>query len=63
MALCLRFDQHRYLAKPEGKKNPSSRSFAKPYFYAGFIAYIIGLATTMFVMHTFKAAQVSDLIL
>jgi minor histocompatibility antigen H13 len=57
VALSLRFDHHRYLASPEGKKNPGSRSFAKPYFYSAFAAYILGLATTMFVMHTFKAAQ------
>ena len=31
--------------------------FPKPYFYASFISYILGLATTMTVMHTFKAAQ------
>ncbi|KAF9360762.1 hypothetical protein BGX26_007888 [Mortierella sp. AD094] len=55
VALCLRFDQH--LA---GTKNPNlgrSTRFGKPYFTACFIAYVIGLATTMFVMHTFKAAQ------
>ncbi|KAF9438882.1 hypothetical protein BGZ76_003568 [Entomortierella beljakovae] len=55
VALCLRFDQH--LA---GTKNPSlgrSTRFSKPYFTACFIAYVAGLATTMYVMHTFKAAQ------
>ncbi|KAF9167161.1 hypothetical protein DFQ27_007187 [Actinomortierella ambigua] len=55
VALCVRFDQH--LA---GTKNPNlgrSKRFAKPYFTACFIAYVIGLATTMYVMHTFKAAQ------
>ncbi|KAF9208361.1 hypothetical protein BGZ49_009053 [Haplosporangium sp. Z 27] len=55
VALCLRFDQH--LA---GTKNPNlgrSTRFSKPYFTACFIAYVLGLATTMFVMHTFKAAQ------
>ncbi|KAF9971039.1 hypothetical protein BGZ73_006082 [Actinomortierella ambigua] len=55
VALCVRFDQH--LA---GTKNPNlgrSKRFAKPYFTACFIAYIMGLATTMYVMHTFKAAQ------
>jgi hypothetical protein len=29
-----------------------------PYFYATFIAYMLGLATTIVVMHTFQAAQV-----
>ncbi|KAF9974132.1 hypothetical protein BGZ65_008894 [Modicella reniformis] len=55
VALCLRFDQH--LA---GTKNPNlarSTSFSKPYFTAAFIAYALGLGTTIFVMHTFKAAQ------
>ncbi|KAF8936838.1 hypothetical protein BGZ47_009303 [Haplosporangium gracile] len=55
VALCLRFDQH--LA---GTKNPNlgrSTRFSKPYFTACFIAYVLGLGTTMYVMHTFKAAQ------
>ena len=30
------------------------------YFIVSFIAYIIGLVTTIIVMHTFKAAQVGD---
>ncbi|KAI9189329.1 hypothetical protein H9P43_000760 [Blastocladiella emersonii ATCC 22665] len=34
-----------------------STSFSTPYFTAGFIAYIAGLVTTVFVMHTFQAAQ------
>ncbi|TRM69825.1 signal peptide peptidase-domain-containing protein [Schizophyllum amplum] len=32
-------------------------SYAKPYFTAAIIAYVLGLTTTMVVMHTFKAAQ------
>lgn len=55
VALCLRFDQH--LA---GTKNPNlgrSTRFSKPYFTACFIAYALGLGTTIYVMHTFKAAQ------
>lgn len=31
--------------------------FNKPYFIASILAYIAGLGITMFVMHTFKAAQ------
>ncbi len=57
VALSLRFDYHQYLQTPKGKKNPHTSSFPKPYFYATFIAYIIGLSTTMAVMHYFKAAQ------
>jgi minor histocompatibility antigen H13 len=57
VALCLRYDQ--YLAKKSASPPTYQRPFAfpKPYFYSCFIAYIIGLATTVFVMHTFKAAQ------
>ena len=29
----------------------------KAYFYAGFVAYVLGLGTTIAVMHIFKAAQ------
>ena len=48
VSLCLRFDQH---------LNPSSKSFSKYYFSACLLAYLLGLVTTMTVMHTFKAAQ------
>lgn len=40
---------------------PSSHSLKKnsrTYFYSGFLAYIFGLGLTIFVMHTFKHAQV-----
>ncbi|KAI8587491.1 signal peptide peptidase-domain-containing protein [Geranomyces variabilis] len=57
VALCLKFDHHRYLTSPAGKKNPRSRSFPKPYFAACFVAYVLGLITTVVVMHNFKAAQ------
>lgn len=50
VALCLRFDHER-----AGK--PSHQNYPKPYFRSCFIAYIIGLATTVSVMHFFKAAQ------
>ena len=32
-------------------------SFPKPYFHSAMIAYFMGLATTLFVMIQFKAAQ------
>ncbi|PVV04659.1 hypothetical protein BB560_000833 [Smittium megazygosporum] len=67
IALCLRFDQSVYLKKigyqhrkplPEVLKGKKSNfSFPTPYFTACLTAYIAGLATTIFVMHTFKAAQ------
>ncbi|GAA5984411.1 hypothetical protein JCM5350_003352 [Sporobolomyces pararoseus] len=60
LALALRFDYHqaikRALAKSQSPPRPSER-FAKPYFLTTFSAYIGGLATTIFVMHHFRAAQ------
>ncbi|PVU93084.1 hypothetical protein BB559_003451 [Furculomyces boomerangus] len=67
IALCLRFDQNQYLKKIgyvprtqlpsalKGKKR--GFFFDKPYFTTCFIAYFLGLVTTVYVMHTFKAAQ------
>ncbi|KAF8893382.1 peptidase A22B, signal peptide peptidase [Infundibulicybe gibba] len=49
VALALRYDYHR--------SGSSTGTFAKPYFYASLTAYFLGLVTTMFVMHTWKAAQ------
>ncbi|KAI0081912.1 hypothetical protein K474DRAFT_1768145 [Panus rudis PR-1116 ss-1] len=51
VALALRYDHHR------AKATSADSSFPKPYFYAALFAYALGLATTMFVMHTFRAAQ------
>lgn len=49
IALLLRFDaKHSQKAK---------KTFKKTYFNTTFLAYILGLATTIFVMHTFQAAQ------
>ena len=33
------------------------RTFAKPYFTAAIVSYVFGLVCTMYVMHTWKAAQ------
>jgi len=55
VALCLRFDEWKYTRT--GKVVTSKCQFAKPYFIACFIAYAIGLVTTVVVMHTFQAAQ------
>ncbi|OMJ30277.1 Minor histocompatibility antigen H13 [Smittium culicis] len=67
VALCLRFDQSQYLKSikyvpkkplPAALKNRKiGFPFPTPYFSACFVAYILGLVTTVFVMHTFKAAQ------
>jgi minor histocompatibility antigen H13 len=55
IALALRFDYH--LALKRIPLLTPSTSFAKPYFLSCFASYIAGLATTIFVMHTFKSAQ------
>ncbi|OMH83748.1 Minor histocompatibility antigen H13 [Zancudomyces culisetae] len=67
IALCLRFDRSQYLKKvgyvpkqplPSVLKGKSKGfKFETPYFNTCFVAYIFGLITTVFVMHTFKAAQ------
>ncbi|KAI8835090.1 signal peptide peptidase-domain-containing protein [Chytridium lagenaria] len=57
VALCLQYDHYRYLQTPAGKKDKHSRNFATPYFTTCFILYCLGLVTTVFVMHTFQAAQ------
>lgn len=50
IALLLRYDHHRNTLtnKPNG---------GTPYFNNTFVGYFVGLAMTIFVMHTFKAAQ------
>ncbi|KAI9203093.1 signal peptide peptidase-domain-containing protein [Polychytrium aggregatum] len=57
VALCLSFDHHQYLKSELGQKKKFSRSFPKPYFTACLVSYIVGLTTTVVVMHTFQAAQ------
>ena len=51
VALALRYDFNR------SKRKTTKESFAKPFFNAAMTAYVLGLVTTMTVMHTFKAAQ------
>lgn len=53
IALALRYDHHRHLTSTANLEG----SFAKPYFYATLSAYVVGLVTTMTVMHVFHAAQ------
>lgn len=56
VALCVRFDRHlSWQRNPVGAFR--STRFAKPYFTANLIAYVLGLGLTMVVMHCFKAAQ------
>ncbi|KAF8234057.1 peptidase A22B, signal peptide peptidase [Tricholoma matsutake] len=51
IGLCLRWDFYR------SRKTNSGDSFSKPYFYASMMAYMVGLITTMSVMHIFGKAQ------
>jgi len=57
VALCLQFDYHQYTKTAAGKKAPDTFKFPKPYFISCFIAYTIGLVTTVVVMHEFQSAQ------
>lgn len=54
LALLLRFDAESANAEPtEG----AHAKFAKPFFHVCLLGYVAGLATTLFVMEHFKAAQ------
>ncbi|KAI9011743.1 minor histocompatibility antigen H13 [Hyaloraphidium curvatum] len=60
IALCLRFDHHMHLQRLKKKKKDSPKptwNFPKPYFTHCLISYVLGLVTTVVVMHTFQAAQ------
>jgi len=48
IALLLRFD---------AKRSVSKKAFSKLYFYSTYLAYFLGLLTTIFVMHTWQSAQ------
>jgi len=48
IALLLRFDS---------KRSDKKKVFSKLYFYTCYIAYFLGLLTTIGIMHIFKAAQ------
>ena len=51
IAFALRYDLYR------SKHQDSSKPFAKPLFIATLVSYVIGLVTTMVVMHSFQSAQ------
>jgi len=55
LALLLRFDAHN--AKVSYFPTNVHAKFPKPYFHSALIGYIAGMATTMFVMIRFNAAQ------
>jgi minor histocompatibility antigen H13 len=52
IALMLRFDALR------ARKQKVKKNFPKPYFMFTYVGYILGMATTIGVMHVFQAAQV-----
>lgn len=54
IALLLRYDAERSAVSP--RASPAA-AFSKPFFHACFVAYGLGLGTTIFVMNFFKAAQ------
>lgn len=51
ISLALRFDLQRSPFKSAVKP------FSKPYFTSALVAYVLGLTTTIVVMHKFRAAQ------
>lgn len=53
IALALRYDHFRH-TRAGGRVGGA---YPKPYFAAAMAAYVAGLATTMAVMHVFRAAQ------
>lgn len=57
-ALALAFDQHHASTKaPSLTFNRFFYRFPKPYFHACMVGYVLGLFTTMVVMHIFKTGQ------
>jgi len=54
IALLLRYDAFR---STKGKSKIPTGKWAKSYFNAAFLGYVLGLGTTIFIMHTFRAAQ------
>ncbi|SCZ88704.1 BZ3500_MvSof-1268-A1-R1_Chr2-1g04582 [Microbotryum saponariae] len=63
VALSLRWDYHRALKRVEGPPKPEmgwgrkGKGWGRPYFRATLGAYVLGLITTITMMHQFKAAQ------
>lgn len=56
LAICLKFDQWKQMKKGLNKMK-TRFDFEKTYYTACFTAYVLGLVTTVVVMHTFQAAQ------
>ena len=55
IALALRYDQARFVASVPIER--AHERFPKRYFTAGIVFYILGLGTTMGIMHFFNHAQ------
>ncbi|KAL7540291.1 hypothetical protein ACHAXR_010012 [Thalassiosira sp. AJA248-18] len=55
LAILLRFDAH--IANVPYFPTNCHASFPKPYFHSALLGYVIGLATTLYVMIVFEAAQ------
>lgn len=55
LALLLRFDAHN--ANVDYFPTNVHASFSKPYFHSALVGYVLGLATTLYVMIVFEAAQ------
>ncbi|KAL7411918.1 signal peptide peptidase-domain-containing protein [Mrakia frigida] len=57
IALALRLDFSLHSRRHPSKPLTPSDSFPKPYFLAIIVAYVVGLVTTIVVMHTTRSAQ------
>lgn len=51
IAFALRYDLHR------STHQDPLQSFSKPFFWATLVSYVLGLITTVVVMHNFQSAQ------
>lgn len=61
IALMLRFDRHLEAMRRGQEKLAKNIEFPAFYFNWSMVGYVLGLATTLYVMYTFKAAQVDPL--
>lgn len=57
IALCLRYDLHRYASFYKSQNVTPRSKFGKPYFWCGVVSYVLGLGVTIAVMHHFQRAQ------
>ncbi|OWZ65398.1 hypothetical protein AYX15_03121 [Cryptococcus neoformans] len=57
IALCLRYDLHRYASFYKSQNVTPRSKFGKPYFWCGVVSYVLGLGVTIAMMHHFQRAQ------